>query len=422
MPAQQSTAAEMEPTGDPVARRPRVVRVVARLNMGGVAAAVLTQAIYGIEGFEQVIVAGRPESNEMEMESLLERLDEPVQYIPDLRRSISPGADWRAVRQLSQAFERLRPDIIETHTAKAGLLGRVAAALYNRRRRSRREAQAHVVHYFHGHVFRGDYFAPAKTRMFLLLERAAARHATDSIVVPCRQQAAELAEEFAVGRRAQYRVVSYGVEVEELERERDANREVFRNQVGAGPDDLLVGIVGRLEPVKNHDLFLDAAARVACGPHGQRVRFLLIGDGALRPRLEARALELGLREHMRFLGNRNDRERFLAGLDVVALTSSNEGYPVALMEAMALRRPIVSTAVGGVTDMIEHERTGLLVPSGDADGLARELLRLIGDPEMRNRLGEAGYCFVREAHHVRRMLESTGAMYRELLGRPASAR
>lgn len=407
--------AEAERTGN---GQGRVVRILARLNTGGVAGPVLTQAIHGIDGYEQVIVAGHVESNEEEMASLLRRLDREPYYVDALRRSISPRADLAAYHRITDLLSELEPQIVETHTAKAGLLGRLAVRRYNRGRRARGEAPAAVVHYFHGHIFRGDYFGPAKTAFFLWLERRLARTATTLIAVPCRQQALELSGEFRVGRPEQYRVVPYGVELDLFERDHERHRAAFREELGLARDTVAVGMVGRLEPVKNPAMFLDSAARLVAfhDRNGGRpdVAFLLIGDGDLRVELEARAERLGLGDRVRFLGVRHDRERFFAGLDVVALTSTNEGYPNVLLEAMASSRPVVATAAGGVKDLVRDEENGLLVDVGDVDGLTAALDRIVRDSALRRRMADAGRAFVRSEHDVEAMVSGAKAVYDEM--------
>lgn len=398
---------------------PRVLRLIARLNTGGAAAPLLMQGIHGLPGYSQVLVAGVPEENEVEMESLLGRMKNPVTYLEDLRRSISLPSDFRAVRKLVELYQRVEPDIIETHTAKAGLVGRIAAAEYNRRRRSERRTPAKVAHFFHGHIFRGDYFSSHKTRFFLQLERALARHATDMIWTPCQQQVDELAGEFRIGARSQYRVIRYGIEIDQLTRGQATNRQEFRSELGLGEDDVLIGLIGRLEAVKDPMMFLRGAAnaldRLADESIGSRCRYVVIGDGTLRPELESEAARLGLQDRIQFLGTRQDRERFLAGVDVVALTSLNEGYPVALIEAMAFGKPVIGTGVGGVKELVRPEETGLLIDVGDHEMLGAAIAALLRDPPRMRRLGAGGRAFVQSSHDVVHMISDTQNAFAELL-------
>jgi len=193
--------------------------------------------------------------------------------------------------------------------------------------------------------------------------------------------------------------------------------------------DVLIGIVGRLTEVKNHELFLSAAARlkelVAAQNLNQRVRFVIVGDGRLRASLESKARALGLMEDVAFLGTRNDPESFYAALDIVALTSLNEGTPLTLIEAMANERPVIATAVGGVIDLLgpavsDHDgyaicERGLSVKSGDSESFARGLLRLLTDEQLRTRLSGAGKDFVYANYGKARLIRDISNLYERLL-------
>ncbi len=353
---------------------------------------------------------------------------EPL-VIPEMSRELSPK-DIISLWKLWRLFLREKPDIIHTHTAKAGTLGRVAGFVYRwltfqtligQPRRVR------FVHTYHGHVFH-SYYGQTKTFIFLTIERILARFATDRILVLSEQQRREIAENFRVGQQEHFRIVPLGIDLT-LFAGGEARRNVLRSELNVGVDEILVGIVGRLTEVKNHRLFL----RLVCLWQQEnfsdlpRVRFIIIGDGHLRASLENEARELNLTdENVVFVGERQDPEIFYPALDVVALTSLNEGTPLTLIEAMANARPVVSTEVGGVIDLVGADRDtapqdyriaprGVIVASGNASGLVAGLKELVKDENLRSQLGAHGAEFVRANYSKERLINDIETLYRELL-------
>lgn len=418
----------------------KVVRIIARLNVGGPARHVAwLNAGLRRAGVECELVAGKVAPGEGDMGYFARAQGiEPI-IIPEMSREISLK-DALTIWKLYRLFVRLRPDIVHTHTAKAGTVGRVAGLLYRwltpgaLRGRPRRCRFAHT---YHGHIFH-SYYGAGKTRLFLLVEKLLARAATDRLVVISPQQYREIHEEFGVGRAAQFRIIPLGLDLEAF-KDWAARRAPLRAELGADEAEVLVGIVGRLTEIKHHELFLAAAARYKQRSEvgsqrsvatGRRVRFVVIGDGHLRARLQAqaRALELSADELV-FLGERNDPENFYPALDIVALTSRNEGTPLTLIEAMANARPVIATAVGGVVDLlgaatadsVEHAARGwqicargLAVRSGDAEGLSDGLARLVADEALRQELGERGRSFVAQHYAKERLLADMMKLYAEL--------
>jgi glycosyltransferase involved in cell wall biosynthesis len=284
------------------------------------------------------------------------------------------------------------------------------------------------VHTYHGHIFH-SYYGPAKTRLFLTIEKLLARLVTDRIVVISEQQRREINEEFAVGRASQFAVVPLGLDLG-VYAEWQERRETFRKELNASENDILVGIVGRLTEIKNHKLFLQAAAlfkQDAGGPTLRRVRFVVIGDGQLRPQLEQQAWTNGLGDDVSFVGNRRDSENFYPALDIVALTSRNEGTPLTLIEAMANARPVISTAVGGVVDLLGQPLSasidgafvvcerGVRVRPNDARAFAAALTQLIGDESLRREIGERSLQFVLAHYSKERLLADIKSLYAELM-------
>jgi glycosyltransferase involved in cell wall biosynthesis len=321
--------------------------------------------------------------------------------LPALGREIRGGPDLVALVQLTRLVRRLRPDLVHTHTAKAGTLGRLAALLAR---------VPVIVHTYHGHVFHG-YFSAPRTRAFLAIERWLARR-TDRLLTVSETVRAELLA-LGVGDPDRLTVVPLGLDLEGF-LGCEALRGGFRAELGVAADVPLVGIVARLAPIKAHEVFLQAAAAVA--RELPTARFLVIGDGERRRELEALAVRLGLGPQVRFLGWRADLPRIYADLDVVVLTSRNEGSPVSLIEAMAAARPVVATRVGGVPDLVDDGVTGLLVPSGDTRALAAGLSGLLGDPARRCLMGAAGRKRVAGGFGADRLLADVDRLYTELLG------
>lgn len=408
----------------------KVLRIIARLNVGGPARHVvwLTAGLKAW-GYEGLLVTGVVPPGEDDMSHLAAAAQVTPLTLPQMSREISPK-DVVTIWKLYRLMLRERPDIVHTHTAKAGAVGRVAGLMYRWLRPAAllgKPRSCKLVHTYHGHVFHG-YYSPLKTKLFLTIERVLARLATDRIIVVSEQQRREISEHFRVGRPEQFAVIPLGAELEAF-----ANwpqrRAQLRNELKVN-DDLLIGIIGRLTGVKNHDLFLRAAARLkeirSANSDQQRVCFLIIGDGKLRTHLEARAKELGLGDEVLFLGTRNDPEFFYPALDIVSLTSRNEGTPLTLIEAMANARPVIATAVGGVVDLlgppVDDEREnyqicsrGVSVGSGDVEGFAAGLQRLISDGALRRRLGHEGHEYVVHNFAIERLLEDMAKLYAELV-------
>ena len=415
----------------------KVVRIIARLNVGGPARHVAwLEAGLRRSGVESVLVTGVVPPGEDDMGYFAAGLGvEPV-VIPEMSREISPK-DAVTVWKLYQLLRRERPDIVHTHTAKAGTAGRAAGLLYRWLTPAAllgRPRACRFVHTYHGHIFH-SYYGRWKTRFFLFVEKLLARLATDRIVVISPQQYREIHEEFGVGRAAQFAVVPLGLDLAAFDNWAE-RRHSARARLGAGEDEILVGIVGRLTEVKNHELFLRACARyrelrrAGEAADDRRVRFLIIGDGHRRLDLELLASDLGIFDAVTFTGLRDDPEDFYPALDVVALTSHNEGTPLTLIEAMANARAVLATAVGGVVDLVggpdeealrRHRRAwrvcerGLRVQPGDVDAFAHALAYLIENEELRAQLGARGRRFVEENYSVERLLADVQMLYEDLL-------
>ena len=385
-----------------------VARVITRLNIGGpsIQAARLTTALEAY-GFTSVLFHGRLGAGEGDMSYLL-AADVDARYINSLCRPLSPVDDVRTLLRLFREFRRLRPRIVHTHMAKAGMLGRLAAAAYNVTRR--RSERARVVHTYHGHVLDG-YFSATATRVFIALERALA-HVSDRIVAISPAIRAELLQKYGIGRESQYRVVPLGFDLAPFAGVNAATRIAARRALNIAPDAPVVATVGRLTAIKQPRLFLEVVQRVA--QTRRDLVALIAGDGELRSGVEADIAELGIEGRVRLLGWRRDLATIYAAADVFLLTSRNEGTPVALIEAMASGTPGVSTDVGGVRDVIGGHDAGRTAPVDDRAGLAAATLELLGDPALRTTMGERARARVLERYDFNRLVADVAALYREL--------
>lgn len=378
----------------------KVLRVITRLNIGGPARqALMLHRALPERGYECELVSGAPQSEEGVFPPPTERYT----LVDSLRRETDFLADARAIRTLTRLMRTSRPDLVHTHTTTAGGLGRIAA---------RRAKVPVTVHTFHGHVLSG-YLSGPQTRALTAAERALAKR-TDALVSVSTRVRDELLA-LRIGRPQQWRVVPLGLELGEL-LGGPAERSPSRAALGLPPEAPLVGIVGRLAAIKDHGTFLAMAAKLAAARTD--VSFVVAGDGSLRGSLEAEAKSL-LGNRIRFLGWATDLPVLYGALDVVVLTSRNEGTPVALIEAGAAGRPVVATDVGGVAEVVRDGASGFVVPPGDAAALAARVGTLLDDPEAARAMGLAGREWVRARFSSERLVDDLTALYSELVARAA---
>lgn len=370
----------------------RVLHIITRLDVGGsTEGTVLAATRLPRPEFLCSLISGRTTDPPPGLAESLGRAGVSWIQIPHLRRAMSPLADCRALWTLWRLIRRMPADIVHTHSSKAGFLGRLAA---------RAAGAPHIVHTPHGHIFDG-YFSAMATRLFSLLERLAARW-TDRIITLSDQEARDhLAR--GIGRPGQFVTIPSGVELDAVSTAPPARL------VAGGP---VVGAVARLVPVKGLHHLLDAAPAVLRGC--PETRFLLVGDGEMRPALEEQARALGLTDRVTFTGFREDVPSVMGGMDVVVLPSLNEGMGRVLVMAMALGKPIVATRVGGVAELLAHGEAGLLVPPRDPRALAEAITTLLQDPSRARSLAEAGR---RRAsrYSAASMLDALAKLYREVV-------
>ena len=372
------------------------MRIITRMTVSGPSThVVIANRGLAERGWETLLVHGTPEADEEEFD--LASVDLPMARVPSLRRPIAPR-DGAALIALVRLMRRHRPMVVHTHHSKGGLLGRVAATIAGVPVR---------VHTFHGTVFEG-YFSPRVSRAIVMAERTVAR-LTTRLVVLTEAQRQELVEA-RVASSDRIEVVPLGLE---LGRFAGTDRDASRRRLGLASDLFVLVAAGRFAPIKRLDRMLGAFAIVRAAV--PTARLYLLGDGALREELEGLAATLGVGDAVTFAGWRGDTADWYAAADVVVNSSDNEGTPLALIEAAASGRPVVGTRVGGVADVVDDGRTGILVDRQDLDGLAGALIRLAQRPGDRRLMGEAAR-HASARYDSERLVNDLDLLYRRLLG------
>ena len=392
---------------------PRVLRIINRLNLGGPTYNAAYLSSYLSPEYETMLVAGIKDESEESSEFILERMKLKPHYIHNMRREINFSDDRKAYSDIKNIIRNFKPDIVHTHAAKAGTLGRVAAYQLN---------VPVVLHTFHGHVFHG-YFSPSKTNIFIGIERMMARISTGIIAIS-EQQKHELSNIYKVCSPEKIKTIPLGFDLSRFSLNQHALRRQFRDKYKLSDDTLAIGIIGRLVPIKNHPLFIESWKQLI-QEHGKKIHAFIIGDGEDRATLEAMCRNLNIDFNtpenyhpdatLTFTSWILQIELALAGLDIVALSSNNEGTPVSLIEAQAAGKPIISTDAGGLRDTVIPDKTAIIVPTGDQPAFAKGLSRLISDEALRQQMSELGPGFAGGRFGVQRLVSDMSNYYEQLL-------
>lgn len=392
---------------------PKILRIINRFNIGGPTynAAYLTK--YLSNDFETLLVGGEKEKTEDSSEYIIRNLGiEPV-IIPEMHRSIDPRNDLIAYRKLKKIIETYKPDIVHTHASKAGTIGRIAALRSN---------VPIIIHTFHGHIFH-SYFNSYKTKIFQNIEQGLAKKSSKIIAISDLQKK-ELSETYNITSANNIEVIPLGFDLDRFHQNNALKRKAFREKYNIDDDELAIGIVGRLVPIKNHNLFLESIKYIKENT-SKKIRAFIIGDGESRHNLEKKSKELNLdyidgtktnkKATLTYTSWIKDIDFAYAGLDIVTLTSLNEGTPVSLIEAQAANKPIVSTNVGGIENVVIPQTTALLSKNDDVNDFSHKLFSLIENDDLRYSLSQQGWQHVHNKFHYSRLVSNTENLYYKLL-------
>ncbi len=444
----------------------KVLRIIARLNIGGPAIHTILLTHYLNNTFETKLVVGTISEGEENMDYLLERYNVQPLYLTTLKRELSFIGDVKSMFSIYKLVQELQPDIVHTHTAKAGAVGRSAVILYNLLHLRFGKRKVKLIHTFHGHVFDG-YFNKAVTHVFIWIERLMAVF-TDRIIAVSDNLKNELTNKYRIASDSKIKIIYNGYELGPFLKINDADSKTVNrlpnnlpnsnpvilneskwneeshkfskvhfldssaspkndivkqpeNITGARSMETAITIVGRLVPIKGHKFLIQAFSMLKFPS-----RLVIVGDGILKEELVQLAEKLGIRQKVDFLGYKRDVIPVYRETDVVVLSSLNEGAPVAVIEALASAKPVIATDVGGVRDLLGkkvHSITariflcerGLLVPAGDAESLSTAINYLVNNPEIGYEMASKGRAFVSKSFTVERLIKDIKILYAEVL-------
>lgn len=386
-------------------RKIKVLRIINRFNLGGPTYnATFLTAFIGPE-YETLLVGGLPDEGETDSLFILERYGVKPRLIEEMVRNPSLTSDRKAYNKLKQIIKEFQPDIVHTHAAKAGALGRRAAASCG---------VPVIVHTFHGHVFH-SYFGKAKTRIFKEIERNLAKK-TDAIVAISDIQKHELSEIHKIAKQEKIKVIQLGFDLVPFRDKRVSEREKVRQQYGIENDTIAIAIIGRLAPIKNHQYFLEVI-EILLDKTTKKIKVFIVGDGAERESIEDSVLKINKIHHEVLVMTSwiEDIGTFNAGMDIICLTSKNEGTPVSLIEAQAAGIPVITSDVGGVKDIVSEGETGYVVPLENQDIFIERLLELVENEKKRQIMSQNGWSHVEQKFHYMTLVENTKKLYSQLL-------
>lgn len=383
----------------------KIVRIINRFNIGGPTynATFLTKFLS--DEFETVLVGGVPDEGEKDSLHILEEYGVKPIVIPELKRDPDLKSDKAAYKKLKEIIKREQPDIVHTHASKAGLLGRRAAFSCKVKV---------VVHTFHGHVFH-SYFGKAKTELIKVIERRLAKKSTGIIAISDLQKK-ELTEQHKICKADKVKIIPLGFDLTKFQLDKEEKRKATRTKWSIEEDEVAIAIIGRLAPIKDHDFFLDVIEKLL-ETTVAKIKVFIVGDGSEKNRIDDRVSLINEKYPDKVLMTSwiLDIATFNHGMDIICLTSKNEGTPVSLIEAQASGLPVISTDVGGVRDIVENEKSGFVIKRGDNATYLEKLRLLTENKELRVKFAHRGVDFVIERYHYKTLITNMENYYKELL-------
>tara|TARA_B110000459_G_scaffold44010_1_gene48572 strand:+ start:8437 stop:9618 length:1182 start_codon:yes stop_codon:yes gene_type:complete len=387
-----------------VKKKIKILRIINRFNIGGPTYNATFLTRFMSDEFETLLIGGLPEENEANSLHILKEYDVEPLLIHELKREPNLKSDRLALKKIKTIIQEFKPDIVHTHASKAGAIGRKAAFSCN---------VPVVVHTFHGHVFH-SYFGKIKTSIFKNIERYLAKKSTGIIAISNLQKK-ELCETHKITTAKKIEVIPLGFDLKKFQDHYSENRIAVRKEYDINDDTLALCIIGRLAPVKDHFFFLDVIEELSLQTD-RKIKIFIVGDGELRKEINTR---------VDLLKNKGvdiimtswifDIAKFNAGMDIMCLTSKNEGTPVSLIEAQASNLPVISTDGGGVSDIVSQNETGFIISRKDKREFVKKLKTLVDDDELRNKMKTKGWEHVHLKFSYKRLASDMENYYKKLL-------
>jgi glycosyltransferase involved in cell wall biosynthesis len=389
----------------PLKKKIKVLRIINRFNIGGPSYNVTFLTKYLSDDFETMLIGGLPEDGESDSLHILKEYGLNPILLDAMKRTPSFQGDRKAYKRLKEIIREFKPDIVHTHASKAGALGRKAA----------HELKVPVIiHTFHGHVFH-SYFGDFKTRVYKFIERRLAKKST-GIVAISNLQKEELSKHHNICAGKKITVIPLGFDLDKFHDNLEEKRQITRAEFYLTEDEVAVCITGRLAPIKNHTLFLESI-EIVSKQTDKKIAVFIVGDGTERISIERKIENMQLGSNVRFILTSwiKNIDCFNAGMDILCLTSNNEGTPVSLIEAQAANIPVISTDVGGVRDIVVDGVTGFIVPKNSKEKFSEKLLLLINNDKKREKMSQYGWTFVKHKFHYTTLVENMESYYKKLL-------
>ncbi|RFC55525.1 glycosyltransferase [Brumimicrobium aurantiacum] len=388
-------------------RKIKVVRIINRFNIGGPTfnATFLTKFL-GDE-FETTLIGGVPDEGEKDSHHILKQYGiEPI-IIPEIQRNLDPKKDFAAYKKIKEILKEIQPDIVHTHASKAGFVGRAAAISLN---------IPVVLHTFHGHVFH-SYFGKAKTQLFKSIERYLARKSSGIIAISNLQKQ-ELGEIHKIAPLDRIKVIPLGFDLAKFYENKQKNRKIIRAQYNIADDEVAIAIVGRLAPVKDHAYFLEVIENLLQQTK-TKVKVFIVGDGSEKAIIQERVDEINANypETITMTSWILDIAQFNQGMDIMCLTSKNEGTPVSVIEAQASGLSVVSTDVGGVRDILADGQAGFVINRKNIKEYTDKLRLLVEDSSLREKFSIFGQNNVKYKFSYHRLVDDMRKHYKSLLNK-----